>query len=71
MDDYNQWCGYLNDRTPVVIIYKKKRKEGKVEEENHITELIVMSFIGCCEAADDKKPIFGRILIIGLMERFR
>ena len=45
MDDYNQWCGYLNDRTPVVIIYKKKRKEGKVEEENHITELIVMSFI--------------------------
>ena len=30
------------------------RKEGKVEEENHITELIVMNFIGCCEAADDK-----------------
>ena len=34
------------------------RKEGKVEEENHITELIVMSFIGCCKAADDKKPMY-------------
>ena len=66
MDDYNQWCGYLNDRTPVVIIYKKcelqkMRKEGKVEEENHITELIVMNFIGCCKAADDKSRFVGRI----------
>jgi hypothetical protein len=33
MDDYNQWCGYLNDRTPVVIIYKKCERRAKSKKK--------------------------------------
>lgn len=35
MDDYNQWCGYLNDRTPVVIFTKNAKGGQSRRRKSH------------------------------------